>query len=103
MAKIKIALRIQPEYKAMLGRFKNPSGTARAFIVAGLLKADYPREKEVEQLTMLREELRRVGVNLNQIAKAFNQGKTVSGLETEIHRLSKIREKIVRVLRSYYG
>ncbi len=103
MAKVKIALRLPPEHKAMLDRFDNPSGVARAFIAAGLAKANVPGTKEIEKLTEIREELRRIGVNLNQIARALNGGAEAKNLKEHLERLALLRERILRLLRYYYG
>ena len=103
MAKVKIALRLPPEHKAMLDRFDNPSGVARAFIAAGLAKANVPRTKEIKKLTEIREELRRVGVNLNQISHALNGGAEAENLKEHLKHLALLRERILRLLRYYYG
>ena len=115
MAKVKIALRLPPEHKAMLDRFDNPSGVARRFIAAGLAKANAPGTKEIERLTEIREELRRIGVNqftfqlrkigvnLNQIARALNDGAEAENIKEHLERLALLRERIVRLLRYYYG
>lgn len=103
MAKVKIAIRLPPEHKAMLDRFDNPSGVARRFIAAGLAKANAPGTKEIEKLTEIREELRRIGVNLNQIARVLNGGAEAENIKEHLERLALLRERILRLLRYYYG
>ena len=87
----------------MLDRFENPSGVARRFIAAGLAKANAPGTKEIEKLTEIREELRRIGVNLNQIARALNGGAEAENIKEHLERLALLRERILRLLRYYYG
>lgn len=103
MAKVKIAIRLPPEHKAMLDRYPNPSSVARAFIAAGLVKATAPGTEEVERLIEIREALRRVGVNLNQIARRLNRGEDVQNIKAELEQLANLREKIIRILRLYHG
>ena len=87
----------------MLDRFDNPSGVARRFIAAGLAKANAPGTKEIEKLTEIREELRRIGVNLNQAVKALNadpkNAKRVKELMSLIKELSEVKEKALEAMR----
>lgn len=76
---------------------------ARRFIAAGLAKANAPGTREIEKLTEIREELRRIGVNLNQIARAMNGGAEAENIKEHLERLALLRERIVRLLRYYYG
>ena len=80
MAKVKIALRLPPEHKAMLDRFDNPSGVTRRFIAAGLAKANAPGTKEIEKMTEILEELRRIGgaVRHHRTALGYSVGNAKS-------------------------
>lgn len=65
-------LRIDPGTKTQLDRLAEQSGHSRSAVVRNLIHGAAIREMPTADYFAMTEELRRIGVNLNQLAAAAN-------------------------------
>ena len=80
------------------------SSYVRRALFASIHKARQPSSKEFEKLAELTEQLRRAGVNLNQIAQKLNRDTTDEGspeLKDLIDQLEELRGRTVRLLQTW--
>ena len=67
-------IELTPEqYATLCAKAKKSGLTKRAFIVR-LLEGQEIRERPTEEIGLLREEIHRIGNNINQIARSVNEG-----------------------------
>ena len=98
-----IAFRLPDEYADILKQYPNMSSQIRQFVISGLKQADYPRKEEQEQLQLIRNDLRRIGINLNQFVRKLNSGDQLKPYQvrTLYSELCGIRTRISKILEAY--
>jgi hypothetical protein len=97
---VKMSLRLKPEDQTALDAAAKADGLLRTDWVMALLRRrlfgrpKYGRKEELA-IYAVQEELRRIGVNLNQIARAMNTA-VMPGtvLNSEIHQVEAFREEL---------
>ena len=91
-------IELTPEQYATLRTKAKKSGlTKRAFIVR-LLEGQEIREGPTEEICRLREEVHRIGNNINQIARSVNEGiATPEDAGHGLYMLDKVYEMMYRI------
>ena len=91
-------IELTPEQYATLSAKAKKSGlTKRAFLVR-LLEGREIRERPPEELRQLREEVHRIGNNINQIARSVNEGiATPEDAAHGLYMLDKVYEMMYRI------
>ena len=91
-------LELTPEqYATLCAKAKRSGLTKRAFIVR-LLEGDKIRERPTEEIRWLREEVHRIGNNVNQIARSVNGGIAApEDAKHGLYMLDKVYEMMYRI------
>ena len=85
------------QYATLCAKAKKSGLTKRAFIVR-LLAGQEIRERPTEELRLLREEVHRIGNNINQIARSVNEGiATPEDAGHGLRMLGKVYEMMYRI------
>lgn len=113
MSLIVKSFRIEKEiWDALVAEKQCPSRLIRLFILAGIHQMKIPHYDEILLLMKLEEEIRKVGINTNQAVRALNttlikkdslEEKTLQDLLRVCRELHALRDKINRLLATYYG
>ena len=85
------------QYATLCEKAKKSGLTKRAFVVR-LLEGEKIRERPTEELRLLREEVHRIGNNINQIARSVNEGiATPEDAGYGLHMLHRVYEIMYRI------
>ena len=85
------------QYATLCAKAKKSGLTKRALIVR-LLEGQEIRERPTEEIRQLREEVHRIGTNINQIARSVNGGiATPEDAGRGLYMLDKVYEMMYRI------
>ena len=85
------------QYATLCAKAKKSGLTKRAFLVR-LLEGQEIRERPTEEIRQLREEIHRIGNNVNQIARSVNEGiATPEDAGHGLYMLDKVYEMMYRI------
>ena len=91
-------IELTPEqYETLCAEARKSGLTKRAFIVR-LLEGQEIRERPTEEIRQLREEIHRIGNNINQIARSVNEGNAApEDAGHGLYMLDKVYEMMYRI------
>lgn len=96
---VQIIIRVTPEEKALIQKKMEQLGTGNFSRYARKMLIDgYVIRVDLSEFQMLADEVNRVGVNINQIARTVNATGTVFG--NDIQQLKEMMDEIWRLLKS---
>ena len=91
-------IELTPEQYATLSAKAKKSGLTKRALIVWLLEGREIRERPPEELCQLREEIHRIGNNINQIARSVNEGiATPEDAAHGLYMLDKVYEMMYRI------
>lgn len=108
-----VRFRLEKKDKERLWKtFENPSRAVREIVLARLAKEELPDSRTAEAFLLCKEELRRIGVNLNQIARHINAfekepllpiDESLKAIPDLIRRLAELEKSMAKKMRGWNG